>query len=234
MIPIATFEGVKNTFFVTYVLLLTTGSITFIEALTTQNPIIRHVLNLETVVSIIASFFYSQFVSRYVNSAGVTEQTVNYIELTKTRYLDWSITTPFMLLALCLVLAHNQKRTLSVTAFMVILFLDYGMLWTGYLGEAEVLSKNVAFIISFLFFIALFAYIYFQFVAGAKSYDNYVLFSIYTLVWSIYGFVYYTDNVIKNVSYNILDLIAKCFIGIFLWIYLVKVLDFRASQQKLY
>ena len=234
MIPIATFEGVKNTFFVTYVLLLTTGSITFIEALTTQNPIIRHVLNLETVVSIIASFFYSQFVSRYVNSAGVTEQTVNYTELTKTRYLDWSITTPFMLLALCLVLAHNQKRTLSFTAFMVILFLDYGMLWTGYLGETEVLSKNVAFIISFLFFIALFVYIYFQFVAGAKSYDNYVLFSIYTLVWSIYGFVYYTDNVIKNVSYNILDLIAKCFIGIFLWIYLVKVLDFRASQQKLY
>lgn len=234
MIPIITFESVKNSFFVTYVLLLTTGSITFIEALTAKNPIVRHVLNLETVVSIIASFFYSQFVSRYVNSAGITEQTVNYNELTKARYLDWSITTPFMLLALCLVLAHNQNRTLSVTAFLIILLLDYGMLWTGYLGEADIVTKNVAFVISFLFFIALFAFIYFQFVAGAKQYDNYVLFCIYALVWSIYGFVYYNDNVSKNFSYNILDLIAKCFIGIFLWIYLVKVLDFRASHQKIY
>lgn len=233
MIPV-TFEAVKNTFFITYVLLLTTGSITFIEALTTKNPIIRHVLNVETVVSIIASFFYSQFVSRYVNSAGVTEQTVNYNELTKTRYVDWTITTPFMLLALCLVLAHNKNQTLSFTAFMIILFLDYGMLWTGYLGETEVLSKNVAFVLSFLFFIALFAFIYFQFVAGAREYDNYVLFFIYVVVWSIYGFVYYTNNLTKNISYNILDLIAKCFIGIFLWIYLVKVLDFRASKQKLY
>lgn len=233
MIPLG-FEAVKNTFFITYVLLLTTGSITFIEALTTKNPIIRHVLNVETVVSIIASFFYSQFVARYVTSAGVTEQTVKYNEMMKTRYLDWSITTPFMLLALCLVLAHNKKRTLSFTAFIIILFLDYGMLWTGYLGESGVLLKNVAYIISFLFFIALFAFIYFQFVAGTKEYDNYVLFFIYLVVWSVYGFVYYSEDVVKNISYNLLDLVAKCFIGIFLWIYLVKVLDFRASQQKLY
>lgn len=233
MIPV-TFEAVKNTFFITYVLLLTTGSITFIEALTTKNLIIRHVLNLETVVSIIASFFYSQFVSRYVNSAGVTEQTINYSELMKARYLDWSITTPFMLLALCLVLAHNKNITLTFTAFMIILLLDYGMLLTGYLGETEVLDKNIAFVLSFLFFIALFGFIYFQFVAGVKHYDNYVLFFIYLLVWAIYGFVYYTNNLTKNISYNILDLIAKCFIGIFLWIYLVKVLDFRASKQKLY
>ena len=233
MIPV-TFEAVKNTFFITYVLLLTTGSITFIEALTTKNLIIRHVLNLETVVSIIASFFYSQFVSRYVNSAGVTEQTINYSELMKARYLDWSITTPFMLLALCLVLAHNKNITLTFTAFMIILLLDYGMLLTGYLGETEVLDKNIAFVLSFLFFIALFGFIYFQFVAGVKHYDNYVLFFIYSLVWAIYGFVYYTNNLTKNISYNILDLIAKCFIGIFLWIYLVKVLDFRASKQKLY
>jgi len=233
MVPL-TFAAVKNTFFITYVLLLTTGSITFIEALTTKNPMIRHVLNLETVVSIIASFFYSQFVARYVNSSGVTEQTVNYDELTKARYIDWSITTPFMLLALCLVLAHNQKRTLSFTAFMVILLLDYAMLWTGYLGEIQAMSKDIAYIVSTLFFLALFAYIYFQFVAGGKAYDNHVLFGIYFIVWSFYGFNYYSSNIDKNVQYNILDLIAKCFIGIFLWIYLVKVLDFRASQQKLY
>lgn len=233
MIPL-TFAAVKNTFFITYVLLLTTGSITFIEALTTKNPMIRHILNLETVVSIIASFFYSQFVSRYINSAGVTEQTVNYEELTKARYLDWTITTPFMLLALCLVLAYNKKNTLTFTTFMIILFLDYGMLLTGYLGEIKVLSKNLAYIISTVFFLVLFAYIYLQFVAGEKDYDNYVIFSIYFIIWSFYGFNYYSNNIDKNVRYNILDLTAKCFIGIFLWIYLVKIIDFKSSHQKIY
>ena len=42
---------VKNSFMVTYVLLITTGTITIIEALRTQNPTIRHVLNLETCIS---------------------------------------------------------------------------------------------------------------------------------------------------------------------------------------
>uniref|UniRef100_A0A6C0CTB0 Bacteriorhodopsin-like protein n=1 Tax=viral metagenome TaxID=1070528 RepID=A0A6C0CTB0_9ZZZZ len=229
-----TFSTVKNTFFITYVLLLTTGSITFIEALTTKNPIIRHILNLETVVSIVASFFYSQFVTLYVNSSGITEQTINYDDLIKSRYIDWSITTPIMLLALCLILANNKNRTLSFTTFMIILLLDYGMLWTGYLGEIKALSKDVAYVISTIFFLALFGFIYFQFVAGEKAYDNYVLFGIYFIVWSFYGFNYYSSNINKNIHYNILDLIAKCFIGIFLWIYLVKVLDFRASQQKIF
>jgi hypothetical protein len=49
---------VKFSFHLTYVFLLTTASITFIEAIGTTNPVVRHVLNIETAVSLIAGYFY--------------------------------------------------------------------------------------------------------------------------------------------------------------------------------
>ena len=40
-------------FMITYIILLTTGTITFIEALRTNSPQIRHIFNLETAISVI-------------------------------------------------------------------------------------------------------------------------------------------------------------------------------------
>ena len=37
---------VKFTFYLTYVLLITTGTITFIEALRTNDKVVRHIMNL--------------------------------------------------------------------------------------------------------------------------------------------------------------------------------------------
>ena len=54
---------IKASFTLTYILLITTSTITIIEALRTQNPMIRHIFNLETVISLIAGYFYSIFVS---------------------------------------------------------------------------------------------------------------------------------------------------------------------------
>jgi hypothetical protein len=41
-------------FTLTYVLLITTGTVTLIEALRTKIPLVRHIFNLETVISVIA------------------------------------------------------------------------------------------------------------------------------------------------------------------------------------
>jgi hypothetical protein len=48
---------------------------------------------------------------------------------------------------------------------------------------------------------------------------NYVLYGIYFVVWSIYGIAYMFSEEYKNIVMNILDCIAKCLIGIFLWVY---------------
>ena len=58
---------VKSSFSITYVLLLTTATITFIESMRTPNAKIRSVLNLETCISIVAGYFYSIFIKKIKN-----------------------------------------------------------------------------------------------------------------------------------------------------------------------
>ena len=59
-------------------------------------------------------------------------------EINQIRYLDWSITTPIMLLVLVLALLYNNKMGgMNFFYFIIILLLNYGMLASGYMGENE-------------------------------------------------------------------------------------------------
>jgi bacteriorhodopsin len=215
------FDVVKFTFYITYVLLITTGTITFVEALATKNPTIRHIMNLETCISIIAGYFYSQFIDKVNTGGGV----VDYNTMSETRYTDWFITTPLMLLALMIALSYNNKES-SVRAIIYggAVLLNFGMLYTGYLGEKEKINKLAGCLIGFLFFAALFALIYFNFVKGSSNSFNYMLFGFYGIIWALYGIVYLFDEENKNIAYNVLDVTAKCFVGLGLWAYFTKTL----------
>ena len=50
-----------------------------------------------------------------------------------------------------------------------------------------------------------------------------ILYSAFFILWALYGVVYFFDEVKKNISYNVLDLLSKCFVGIFFWAYYAKV-----------
>ena len=212
------FDTVKFTFYFTYILLLTTGTITLIEALSSKNPSVRHIMNLETCISIVAGYFYSQFVDKVATSNGV----IDYKDINITRYNDWFITTPLMLLALMLALSYN-KQSVHATTYATAVLLNFGMLYSGYLGDKKTITKPVACIIGFIFFIALFGLIYYNFVKGTNSF-NFMLFGVYVFIWSLYGFVYLLDDENKNITYNILDVTAKCFVGLGLWAYFTKIL----------
>ncbi len=209
---------VNSTFYITYAFLITTGTITFIEAIRTKDPSIRNILNLETCISIVAAFFYGKFVKM------LSEDKVEYDQINYTRYLDWSITTPIMLLVLVLALLYNSKMgSMNFWHFVIILLLNYGMLGSGYLGEIKMLDKLPANIIGFVFFIALYFFIFYMYLRPSYNYDNYLLFLAFVILWAIYGVVYFSDQVTKNVTFNILDLLSKCFVGIFFWAYYTKV-----------
>lgn len=207
---------VHITFYITYVLLLTTGTITFIEAVSTKSPQVRHIMNLETCISLVAAFFYSQFVQK------LSANELNYREITLTRYTDWFITTPLMLMVLMLVLGHD-KIPLHLATYITVVILNFGMLLIGYLGERQVVKKNTGLIIGFLFFFAIFGVIGYIYM-GDNSIENWIIYLAFCIVWSVYGVVYMMDDKIKNITFNILDLIAKCLIGIFFWIYFTKVI----------
>lgn len=210
-------------FYLTYVLLLTTATITFIEAMRTKNATVQHIMNLETCISIIASYFYSVFNDK-INHWQKKRESINWKEITELRYVDWAITTPFMLLTLSLVLSFNSKTKIRLHWFMLILFFNYAMLYAGYLGETGKIDRIMADIIGFIAFFITFGIVFIQYVLPRYNYDNYVLFGLYLFIWSIYGIVYNFNEINKNIITNYLDLTSKCLIGIGLWIYYVKII----------
>lgn len=214
---------VKFSFVITYILLLTTATITFIEAMRTTNPFVRHVLNLETCISVVAGYFYSVFVSQIENFSNKGIE-IDWADISKTRYIDWSITTPMMLLALCLVLAQNAKKAVTLKVIGTIILLNYAMLYIGYAGENNMITKSLAQILGFIPFIIMFVIIYIQFVKSSDSKANYVLYSLYFFIWSLYGFVFMLGEEFKNITMNILDFTAKCLIGLSLWAYYTKII----------
>jgi bacteriorhodopsin len=215
------FDMVKMTFYITYVLLITTGTITLIEALRTSQPLVRHVMNLETCISIIAGYFYSQFIDKIDKSTGA----IDYKGINETRYNDWFITTPLMILVIMLSLSYQPgKHSVHLGSYVTAVALNFGMLFSGYLGEKGTISKESGCLVGFLFFIGLFGLIFFQYVSGSKQTFNYVLFGIYLFIWSIYGIAYMVEEEKKNIIYNVLDVTAKCFVGLGLWAYFTKII----------
>lgn len=211
-------EAVKYTFTITYIFLLTTASITFIEAMRTSNTTVRHILNIETAISLIAGYFYSLFLEK-INARG----SIPYSEITVLRYVDWAMTTPLMLLVLAMFLSSHVKKELTLSVLLTVIGLDFAMLYAGYLGEIGQLERWTAWGIGFLAFFGMYGLLYNTFLSIKCHLTNYVVFSIFVGFWALYGVFYLTDEVTKNVGMNILDLFAKCFVGIGLWAYFSKI-----------
>ena len=139
-------QQIKTTFYITYAFLMTTATITFIEAMRTPDIKIRNIMNLETCISVVAAYFYGNFVSEM----GTDNTPINYEKINMTRYTDWAITTPIMLLVLCLAFLYNTKGgPLPISKFVNVLLFNYGMLGVGYLGEIGTWTKMFANTIGF-------------------------------------------------------------------------------------
>ena len=216
-------RNVKLTFNSTYTLLMTTGTITFIEALRTTIPEVRHIMNLETCISIVAAYFYSVFIQE-AKEAEAKNVPLDYKKLNIIRYNDWLITTPLMILVLSLVLSYNSGVKVKLLTYTLFCVLNFGMIGLGYLGDMNLMNKNVAFITSFICFFLLFGFIGYTFLPAKYSLANYVVFGLFFVVWGMYGVVNKFDEKNKNIAYNILDSIAKCLVGISLWAYFTKIL----------
>ena len=214
---------VKFSFVITYILLLTTATITFIEAMRTNKPHVRHILNLETAISVIAGYFYSVFVAQ-IDKFSESSKPIAWDDITKTRYIDWSITTPLMLLTLCIVLGSHINVPVRLPVIGGIVALNYFMLYCGYLGEVGTWSRLTSTLVGFIAFFAMFTVVYVIFVRPRYNFANYALYGIYLFVWSLYGVVYMLGEEYKNIAMNILDFTAKCFVGLGLWAYFTHII----------
>jgi len=180
-------DAVAFSFYITYVLLMTTGVITLVEALRTADPRIRHILNLETCISIVATVFYGNFIEIMQTAQSTPNGNVDHAKISKMRYIDWYITTPMMLLVLCLVLAYNNDEPLHIGTYVIIVALDVLMLTFGYFGTVGIMEPRKALALGFVAFFAMFGFIWMTFLAGRVNGNSLLVFMLFFVFWSLYG-----------------------------------------------
>ena len=149
--------------------------------------------------------------------------------MTPKRYVDWALTTPTMLIELSLYLIYlqNKEKGLDVTklnffnllienstTISYVVFLNWLMLIFGYLGEINIIDTLTGVILGFVPFLIYYYIIYVKYARESK--DGWKLFWYFFTFWSLYGVVALLPYYIKNALYNILDLFAKNFFGLFL------------------
>ena len=191
-------------------------TITLIEAIRTPIVNVRHIMNIETAVSIVASIVYGLFYEQ------VKTGTYDLKSFTHYRYIDWVITTPMIILGL--LLFYNQRlAAIPYETFGRIVLLDWAMLLAGYMGEIGVIPRMTGFLAGFA---ALFMVFYVMVVYAIPKGSNLSAFYVFAFLWSMYGVAYMQDEATKNLMYNILDVNSKALFGIGLWAYFGKVLKF--------
>ena len=184
----------------------------------TAHLLIRQLLILELVVQIIEGVFYFWLLYNFTKIINVTPK----------RYIDWCITTPTMLITLISYLIYLNKRTEDETyeldfftilkensdIIIPVVLLNWLMLLFGYLGEMKIIPVLLGVFLGFIPFVIYYYMIYVNYVTNNTS--GYLLFWYFFVFWSLYGVVAVLPYYIKNSFYNILDIFAKNFFGLFL------------------
>ena len=180
--------------------------------------VLKQVLIMELIVQLIEGIFYTWLA---LNIASVTN-------ITPHRYYDWYLTTPTMLVSLCIYLVYlnNEERNIETTdsffkiiydnmnVLLSILFLNFLMLTAGYLTEIKKVPQMLGVLLGFIPFFIFFYLIYHYF--ARFSLFGTEIFFYFLIVWSLYGVAALMSYRIKNIMYNILDLFAKNFFGLYL------------------
>lgn len=221
---IATKNLVTKTIWFSLIMQLITSIIPlrgFFITLPNEHKILSDILALETIVQVIEMIFY----------VWIAYAVMNVNKMASRRYIDWVITTPTMLLSTIMFMKYQEKKEngklktepVHTREFLIenkktilsIFIYNLGMLTFGYLGELNILSKFISIPLGFAFFAKAFDEIYRGF--GNKSVVGERLFMFLLFVWSLYGVAAALPANIKNVSYNLLDIVAKNFYGLYIY-----------------
>jgi len=172
---------------------------------------LKQMLILEVVVQMIEGSFYMYWFFHFNTITNITP----------SRYFDWMITTPTMLVNLIMYLrflSSTEPLDFFTVFFeerymiLAILVLNWLMLFFGYLGETTLTPVYVG--LGFIPFIFYYYLIYTNY--GVLSETGLMVFYYFLFFWGLYGVVAMFSYKLKNMCYNILDLFSKNFFGLFL------------------
>jgi hypothetical protein len=184
------------------------------QTLSPKDAILQTVLWIETIVQIIELVFYTWYSFNFTRVA----------EMTFYRYHDWFVTTPLMLFSTMVYYEYRNKPEEEVTLesflsehwsdVLVVFGFNMLMLAFGYLYEIKQIDIVTSQTLGFAGFAGSFYVIWDKF--ASKNPDNFLLYAFMFIIWALYGVAAMFTSTWKNASYNILDVFAKNFYGIFL------------------
>ena len=186
-----------------------------------EDLILRDILTIELFVQTIEFIFYLYLVSIIIKNAV-------HKDITSHRYMDWSITTPTMLISFLLFFKYlkNPKRGIRLSESVVeektniikIVLANATMLFFGFMAERGFINTTLGVSIGFIPFFYMFYLLYTeyaQFTSIAKT-----VFNLSFIAWGLYGVAAFLPFNSKNTMYNILDLFAKNAYGLFLYFFI--------------
>jgi len=181
--------------------------------------IIKQLMILEIIVQLIEGLFYVWLLYNFSRKYNITPK----------RYIDWTITTPTMLITLTMYLIYLKYKEKGLdtssldlprlliqnsTNLTYILCLNWLMLLFGYLAEIKLIDTLSGVILGFIPFLIYYFIIYVNYAVQSKT--GWKFFMYFFIFWSLYGIAALLPYNIKNACYNILDIFSKNFFGVFL------------------
>ena len=193
-----------------------------------NDKILQDILWIETMVQVIEGFFYTWVIYAIHDLDKVTPR----------RYIDWVITTPIMLFTTIVFFKYNEiKESGMLRSFTIREFYESNkenvhkiftfnilMLACGFLGEIGYIDKKIGIPLGFFFFYQSFSLIYNEY--AHKTELGKQLFNVLAFLWSMYGVSAMLPIKQKNINYNLLDIVAKNFYGLYIY--------YKIREVKLY
>ena len=217
---------VKNTVYFSIIIQVISTVITWeglFENLKRSDVVLKEILAIENIVQIIEFTFYL-YIASYNTDVS---------KMGTLRYIDWFLTTPTMLFTTIVYMEYNNIKDrgeiLDVKKFILLnkmkmykIFVNnFFMLVCGLLVEMNIINMYLGITIGFYFFYQTF------FIIHTYTKNNVIndrLYVFLVIVWGLYGFAAMLSNKNKNISYNLLDLVAKNFYGLYIY-FLIKSLS---------
>ena len=186
-----------------------------------EDLILRDILTIELFVQTIEFIFYLYLISLIIKNA-------LHKDVTSHRYMDWSLTTPTMLISFLLFFKYlkNPNRGIRLSESVVeektniikIVLANAAMLFFGFMAERGFINTTLGVTIGFIPFFYMFYVLYTKYAKFNELAKK--IFSLSFGVWGLYGVAAFLPFNSKNIMYNILDLFAKNAYGLFLYFFI--------------
>lgn len=217
---------VKNTVYFSIIIQIISTVVTWeglFKNLKNSDVVLKEILTIENIVQIIEFTFYL-YIASYNTDVS---------KMGTLRYIDWFVTTPTMLFTTIVYMEYNNvkdkgemldvKKFISLNKMKMykIFVNNFFMLVCGLLVEMNMINMYLGISIGFYFFYQTFKIIQ---TYTKNNIINNRLYAFLVVVWGLYGFAAMLSNKNKNISYNLLDLVAKNFYGLYIY-FLIKSLS---------